>query len=96
MAMKNIFSLLMVFSLGACSTMYFDNGSSATRSLDMSEWHHDGVIRLVEFSSPVDMSNRCESKGWKSIKVEKSFVQGLAGSVTYGMYDPWGVDYACK
>ena len=95
--MKKLFAhCLLALSLGACSTMYFDNGKLATKELESSEWHHDGILRLVEFSSPVDMSSRCEGKSWRSIKVEKSFVQGFVAGLTYGWYDPWGVDYACK
>jgi len=94
--MKFFFMLFLGFTLSACSTIYFDNGPSATENLDMTEWHHDGILRLVEFSAPVDLASRCDSKGWKTIKVEKGFLQWLAGSVTYNLYDPWLVEYACK
>ncbi len=79
-----------------CSTMYFQNVDGESTRTDLSEWHHDGILRLVEFSSPVDLSSRCEGKKWRTVKVEKDFVQGLAGSVSYGLYDPWGVSIRCN
>ena len=83
--------------LSGCSTMYFHNGERrADVDLEFTEWHHDGIARLVEFSAPVDLAGRCEGKTWDAVKVEKSFVQGLVGSISYGLYDPWGVDYSCK
>jgi hypothetical protein len=91
-----ICSVLAAFSVfSGCSTMYFHNGGKSFTP-EMSEWHHDGVLRLVEFSDSVDMNQRCEAKGWDVIKVEKTFVQGLVGSVTYNLYDPWDVSYTCR
>ena len=77
---KTIFILAMTFVLASlgCSTIYFHQGSNKDTSVDHDEWHHDGILRLVEFSPPVDMANRCEGKNWSNIKVEKSFLNGLA------------------
>ena len=67
-----------------------------SENLENSEWHHDGIIRLVEFSEPVDLNNRCEGKDFSSVRVEKTFIQGLVGAISYGLYDPWDVSYACR
>ena len=86
--------MAMFFSSG-CSTIYFHKGSSDSTT-EMNEWHHNGILRLVEFSDPVDMANRCAGKGWETIKVEKGFIHGFVGSLTNGWYDPWSVSYSCK
>lgn len=93
--MKNIFLLAITVLLSSCSTMYFDNGSPSS-SMEASQWHHVGILRLVEFSSPVQTSKVCSEGDWQSIKVEKPFVHGLVTSISYGLYDPWNVEHSCK
>jgi hypothetical protein len=89
---------LLVLSLfvltSACSTIYFHNGSSD--SVDHDEWHHDGILALVEFSPPVDLNERCEGKSWGTVETQRSFLNWLAGTFTFGIYDPWMVSYSCK
>lgn len=84
------FFLLAGFVLfnSGCSTMVFVNGTSGDQgragpvaALENEEWHHDGVFGLVEFSPPVDLQNRCNGSDWKSVKIEKTFVNGLASAV---------------
>lgn len=95
--MKHLLLILGVIAVSnsGCTTMYFHNTGSDMRA-EFSEWHHDGILRLVEFSPPVDLSERCSGKNWSTAKVSKDFVQWLAGSVTGGIYDPWGVEFSCK
>ena len=89
--------LISVLSLGACSTMYIHNGPIDENSnLEYSEWHHGGILRLVEFSDPVNLPQRCNKADWRTVKVERTFVQGLVHSVSYGIYDPWNVEYSCR
>ncbi len=85
----------LLVSSSACTTIYFHRDASQNTMTEMAEWHHDGILRLVEFSDPVDMSKRCESKPWKDIKVEKDFVKVLATGASWGLYDPWEVAYSC-
>lgn len=94
-AMGTALAMVALISSG-CSTMYFQNVSGEPTRTELTEWHHDGILRLVEFSSPVDLQSRCEGKKWKTVKVEKDFVQGLVTSVAYGWYDPWGVSISCR
>lgn len=88
----SIFTLLLV---SGCSTMYFDNGA-ADNSTEYSQWHHVGIIRLVEFSEPVQTSKVCSKSDWSTIKVEKSFIHGLVTNISWGLYDPWNVEYSCR
>lgn len=84
----------LLVGLGGCSTLHFDNGDRST-DYTYREWHHDGILDLVEFSPPVDMRGRCGGNDWRSVKVEKSFTNGLADAVSYNFYDGWTVEYAC-
>ena len=96
---KLIFAAAFVAATaGGCSTIYFHNSSNAMP--DHEEWHHDGLLGLVEFSPPVDLNERCEGRDWETVKTEKTFLNGLvstvAGSAAGRLYDPWEVAYACQ
>lgn len=92
----SLFMLVIALFASGCSTMYFHNGTkSGKQVMNQEEWHHDGILRLVEFSAPVDMASRC-SKGWDTLMVEQTFVQGFVSGLTSGMYDPWNVEFGCK
>ena len=88
-----IFSMILSFATG-CSTIYFHNGNT-NHIIQNSEWHHDGIMRLVEFSDPVDLNSKCNSADWTSIRTEKTFINTLASSVSFGLYDPWDVSFGC-
>ncbi|OFZ72681.1 MAG: hypothetical protein A3K03_06300 [Bdellovibrionales bacterium RIFOXYD1_FULL_44_7] len=91
-----LFFVSIVFGVSGCATMYFHNGDAKKDVAYMNEWHHDGVFRLVEFSPPVDLAQRCEKETWKTIKIEQTFVQGLVQAISYNLYDPWDVNYYCS
>jgi hypothetical protein len=92
---RGLLMALLAPPLAGCSTMHFTNGPRA-EAYPYGEWHHGGIFDLVEFSDPVDLQARCEGDGWQSVKVEKSFTNGLADLVTYNLYDGWTVEYACS
>lgn len=85
---------ILALGLAGCSTMHFTHGERAG-DYTFSEWHHGGIFDLVEFSDPVDLQARCDGGDWQSVKVEKTFTNGLADVVTYNLYDGWMVEYAC-
>lgn len=99
--MKRALSWIVPFlgllaTASGCSTIYFHNDSKARKQVEYEEWHHVVALRLAEVSAPVDLGDRCGSgSGWETVKVEQNFVQGLISGVTSGLYDPWGVSYAC-
>jgi hypothetical protein len=84
----------LLIGASGCSTLHFDNGDASTE-YTYREWHHNGILDLVEFSSPVDMRARCGGDDWQSVKVEKSFTNGLADAISYNFYDGWTVEYHC-
>lgn len=96
MKLLRYFLVFCLATMVGCSTIYFHRDGGLVTNLDYGEWHHDGILRLVEFSSPVDLKDRCGGKDWKTVRVEETFLNGLARGVTYGLYDPWDVSYACK
>ena len=90
-------ALVLSQLLMGCSTMYFHNGGiDGPKDTEYSDWHHDGVLRLVEFSDPVDLNAKCERAGWSEIKIEQSFIQGLVRHLTWSLYDPWSAGYSCR
>ena len=86
--------IALLIGAGGCSTLHFDNGEAGP-DYTYREWHHDGILDLVEFSPPVDMRARCDGNDWQSVKVEKSFVNGLADAVSYNFYDGWTIEFSC-
>ena len=86
-------TLIASIALAGCSTIHLHNSKSGG-GRTAEEWHHDGILGLVEFSDPVDLSNRCPG-GWNTVTTQRTFVQGLVGTITFGLYDPWNAKYTC-
>lgn len=95
--MKKAFCLaLALLFVSGCHTINYNNGTGGVQGRSFDEWHHIGIVNLVEFSQPVDLSDRCPSKGWSTAQTELSFVRGLVAGLTFGIYTPHGVEYACR
>jgi hypothetical protein len=100
-ALKMTFKTLLAgLALSGCSTLVFTNGSRSTNSFDRGGWHHVGILRLVEFSEPIDLKRSCNEEDWEAIRVEQTFVNGLVRMVSsYGtglaLYDPWDYRISC-
>jgi hypothetical protein len=100
---KILLSLLLATLLSGCWSMHLDNGSDHSQRHSEwdphSEWHHDGIFRLVEFSKPVNLHDRCSGKEWKSVYIRKSFLNVLADvavALLAPLYDGWTVDVTCE
>ena len=95
--------LVLTFSVAAialsgCHKIYYHNGGQMIANKNdaqYSEWHHDGVFGLVEFSDPVDLKARCE-RGWSTVETENSFLTGLVSGATYALYTPRMANVVCK
>jgi len=100
--MKNKLTLgvLVIASLlTGCHKIYYHrtpsmvaNKSAAT----VNEWHHIGIIGLVEFSEPTDLKRYCGGNNWNSVETENSFLTGLVSGITYGLYTPRMANVMCK
>ncbi|MBI4598442.1 MAG: hypothetical protein HY737_08600 [Candidatus Omnitrophica bacterium] len=93
-------AMVSILSLG-CSTIHFQNGQDAATPETNSEWHHTVAFSLVEASDPVDLHDRCNGKPWHDVMVERSFLNGLAGSIDslivgVDLWEPWTVEYSCR
>ena len=100
MRYKEIFIVLIsIFVFTGCATIYLHNGDTPPE-VTQQEWHHDGILDLVEFSNPVDLSQRCKNKEWQTVKIEKSplcvLVDIAEAAIVGNLYDPWIVETSCK
>lgn len=93
-------ALAAVALVGAgCHKIYYHNGGPliANKSVAQAkEWHHIGILGLVEFSKPVDLKKYCPAKGWSTIETEDSFLSGLVSGVTYSFYTPREAHIVCN
>lgn len=89
--------LALTSGLTGCFRMQIQNGpSKEVANFEAGEWHHTGVFGLVEFSPPVDLSNRCPKGTWKNVQIQETFVQGLVKFITWGLYSPWDMNFNCR
>lgn len=57
-------------------------------------WHHDFVFGLAEGSGPIDLETACPN-GWAKLHTEQTFVKGLVGVLTGGLYTPQSETLTC-
>lgn len=97
--MKNLI-LLAAILLGtsACNTIIIKNGANASTAMTHEEWHHIGILGLVEYSKPVDLNETCNGKGWNSVQTRTGPLQVLIGALPYvsTFYTPEEVQISCK
>jgi len=80
--MKKIILTLVPFLLFSCHTIHFDNVANPNYSNNkINKWHHNIILDLIEMSDPVDLKKECHGQQWKSVKTERTFLNGLATSV---------------
>jgi hypothetical protein len=88
-------TLLFALAQTACSTVYFHNGANSGNDVGPDRLHHI-VLGSIEVVEPVDLSDRCNGRGWETVKTERTFLAGLIGSLVSPIYTPWGVAWKCK
>jgi hypothetical protein len=94
-----VMALMVVALLSGCHKIYYHKAGPMVankNSATVNEWHHIGVVGLVEFSDPTDLKNYCGSAGWRSVETENSFLTGLVSGLTYGLYTPRMANVMCK
>ena len=70
-----LLSAFIVF-LPSCYTIHFSR-SNTTPHYQSSQWHHIGLLGLVEFSDPVNLEQICPADSWGSVRTQTGFLQGL-------------------
>lgn len=83
-------------SFAGCSKIYFHNGAEPAADIPPPEFHHVGVLGLVEFSPPQNLKEICGDKEWSAVLTQKTFVAGLVSGVTQQIYTPWAFSTGCK
>lgn len=83
-------ALAALFTQG-CTQIYFDNGtvSDVQNTQKSRSWHHNWAIDLYESTDPVNLQARCRNGQWQSVKTEKTFLNGLAGSAANQVLPIW-------
>ena len=105
--MKNLSILLLpVILITGCQTINIVNGtdtqspaqSTPLPKYQQDEWHHIGIARLVEYSGPVDLNERCKGKEWTAVRTRQSTGQVFLGLIPYlnFAWSPREVAIACK
>lgn len=99
--MKKSLLALCFLSLTSCATIYFDNGSYASRPRPGEEdtvWHHTVALGLLEYSEPIDLRRACPGSDWGYIKTSKQWPQVVLTVLGAGgiIYSPWEVEYICS
>ena len=82
-----LIALVMLFSLSSCYTYTTVVGEGAQGTKEVKEWNH----YLIGGLAPVSVSNPAELAGDAKdydVKTEISFVNGLVGGLTFGLYTP--------
>ena len=74
------FLFLIVFSV-SCQTIHYTNKSEVPHQYTYTQWHHIGLLGLIEFSSPVNVKAKCGEKGWKAVRTQKNVLQALTAGL---------------
>ncbi len=94
--MKSILYLIVLcFSLTACHTFNLNKGPDVHPRYETENFHHIGILKLVEFSEPVDPRKSCDGD-WNSVETRTGPIQVLIGLIVGGFYNPEEVKVSCK
>ncbi len=89
MVKRVFFLLLLAFSFLSCHTIHFVNSGESAAAAgaphDSAQWHHIGVLGLVEFSPPVDVQEICGDRGWRSVRAQTNIAQGAVKHIAPGV-----------
>ena len=81
--MKTLFILLVsLIILPSCYTIHFTKGDKVPSYYQTSQWHHIGLLGLMEFSKPVNLKALCPADSWDGVRVQKGFLQGLVSLIS--------------
>ena len=86
MMFKRFFFLLFsAFALLSCQTIHYVNGEESGGApplrYETAQWHHIGLLRLVEFSPPVNVKSICGKEGWRAVRTQTNIAQGVVQNI---------------
>ena len=75
---RQLFLLFAFLSLSSCYTIHFSKEADLPPDhYETSQWHHIGLLGLMEFSSPVNLEQVCPKNSWGHVRVQTGLLQGL-------------------
>ena len=77
MIKKAFFLSVCLLLMSSCYTVHFSKGSAPPAFYQTSQWHHIGLLGLMEFSDPVNLEQICPKDSWQAVRVRTGFLQGL-------------------
>ena len=86
-------TILLVLATSACFHQVVRTGRPASQTVVDKPWVNTWLWGLVA-AHPLEVSQQCRS-GTASIETETSFVNGLVGALTLGIYTPQHVRITC-
>lgn len=83
----------LALSLSACYKITVNTGAPAAPQAIARPWNHSFVYGLVP-PAPVNTQGTCPS-GVSQVTTQRSFLNGLVGGITYGIYTPIDIRVQC-
>ena len=87
--------LLTSFALSGCYKITLTDGGNHTLNKDNPQFHHIGVLALVEFSEPIPVHAICPN-GFARIDVRQNAITSLLSAATRNLYSPTQTFVQCK
>lgn len=78
----------------ACYRVTVVTNAAPSAKVVSKPWNHSFVYGIVP-PSPVDVAQPCGGAGVSRVVTQRSFLNGLVGSLTYGIYTPLQVTATC-
>lgn len=90
--------LVAVLFVSGCATQQVDfhDGIQDNTQAQHKEWQHFFIFGLVPPAQTVDSDEFCDNDTIARVETEQTFLNGLVGAVTYGIYNPMTLRIYCK
>jgi hypothetical protein len=89
------FVVLASLALSGCYKIVLTDGGAHPFNMDNPEFHHIGVLGLVEFAEPIPVHHICPN-GFARIDVQQDVITAILGAATSNLYSPTQTFVQCK
>jgi hypothetical protein len=86
--------LLCAFALGGCYRATFISNPQVTRGVEHDQWNHFFIFGLVGEAN-LDVRQFCPDGRVAEVQTQETFLNGLVGLLTIGIYAPRTVYVTC-
>lgn len=86
--------VLVAFMVSGCYRAQVNTGLQASTNV-VTNWEHYFIHGLVQ-PSTFDATAMCNGRNAASVETQHTFVQGLVGALTLGIYTPITVTVVCS